>query len=531
MRRVLAVTFVLAAAAAYVLTSGGAGKETGSRYTIELDNAFGLVQGGDVKVAGVRAGKVSGLRVDRRSKRALVDIEITRKGFGSLRDDAFCESRPQSLIGEYFVDCRPGTSPRALAPGGRIPVERTASTIPVDLINNILRRPYRERLRIILNELGAGVGGRADDLNAAIRRGSPALRETDRVLSILARQNNVLRDLTENADTVVGDLAGNRKDVGRWVKETEDAATASAQRRDDIAAGLRRLPGFLSELTPTMAELGRTADAQAPSLRNLNASAGQLERFLTDLGPFAESSRLNIRSLAKAADAGRPAVRAARPVVEELTRTSEKAPELAKNLAMTLADLDDRDRAVEPDKRSPGGKGYTGFEAFLQYVFDQAMAINIFDANGYMLKVNLSVSECSEYQNAESLKKKEKESPGFIARCLSALGPNQPGVTTPDPTKTAEPASAKPKADKKASEKKERPSKRQRKLEEERRKELRKALEKLLGNNAPELPDVPLPSLPELPEVPGVPAVPAVPAAPGGQALDPQALLDYLLAP
>ena len=48
-----------------------------------------------------------------------------------------------------------------------------------------MRRPYRERLRIILDELGAGVAGRADDLNETIRRASPALRETDRVLDVL----------------------------------------------------------------------------------------------------------------------------------------------------------------------------------------------------------------------------------------------------------------------------------------------------------------------------------------------------------
>jgi len=532
MKRVLAVTFVLAAAAAYVLTSAGAKEETGNRYTVEFDNAFGLVEGGDVKVAGVRAGKVSTLRVDRRSKKALVDFELTKQGFGSLRSDAFCESRPQSLIGEYFIDCRPGTSPKKLPSGGRIPVERTASTIPVDLINNVLRRPYRERLRIILNELGAGVGGRAEDLNAAIRRGSPALRETDRVLAILARQNTILRDLTQNADTVVGDLSGNRKNVGRWVKETEDAATASAERRADIAGGLRRLPGFLRELEPTMAELGRTADAQTPSLRNLNASAGQLERFFNDLGPFAESSRVNIRSLAKAADAGRPAIRSARPTVEELTRASEKAPELANNLAITPKDLDDRDRAVEPDKRSPGGKGYTGFEAFLQYVFDQTMAINIFDANGHILKVNLSASECSEYQNADSVKEHEKEHPGFIARCLSGLGPNQPGVTTPDPTKTGDNqarATRKRGKDKRSSKRARSHKQGDRKdaggksgsSDADRREQLLQALRKLLGNEAPTAPgNVPLPGVPNV-------TAPSV----GGQSADPQALLDYLLAP
>src|SRR3954471_22171483 len=100
-------------------------------YTVELDNAFGIVNGADVKVAGVRAGHVTGMRVDPRSKHALVDFDVDKAGFGSLRPDAFCETRPQSLIGEYFVDCRPGTAAKRLDPGATIPVEQTASTIPL----------------------------------------------------------------------------------------------------------------------------------------------------------------------------------------------------------------------------------------------------------------------------------------------------------------------------------------------------------------------------------------------------------------
>ena len=79
MRRVLAVILVLAGAGAYLLTSSGAKEEQGNQFTVEFDNAFGLVKGGDVKVAGVRAGKVTTLRVDRRTKRALVDFKLTSR--------------------------------------------------------------------------------------------------------------------------------------------------------------------------------------------------------------------------------------------------------------------------------------------------------------------------------------------------------------------------------------------------------------------------------------------------------------------
>jgi hypothetical protein len=396
---------------------------------------------------------------------------------------------------------------------------------------------------LLINEFGTALAGRGAELNAVIHRANPALRETDKVLKILARQNQVLKDLTANADIVIGDLADNRKNVGRFVKEAEDVATTSAERRRDIAAGLHRLPTFLRELRPTMAELGATADASTPYLRDLNASAGQLETFLEDLGPFADASKGNIRTLAKTADRARPAIRSAQPTVAELEKATLKAPELANNLEIVLRDLDDRGRAVEKDKRAPGGQGYTGFEAFLSYVFDQTMAINIFDENGYILKVNLSASECSEYQNADSIKRKEKESPGFISRCLAALGPNQPGVTTSDPTDTGvdDPGHPEPKAP--ASKKgKKKQSKRDKDQQQSKnapgQPDLKKALDKLLkkggGGNTP---SVPAPALPNV-NVPNVP-VPSVPApnvpnptqGSGGQSVDPQALLDYLLSP
>src|SRR5919109_977005 len=437
MRRVLAVAMILAAGAAVVATaSAGSQTPEGGEYTVALDNAFGIVEGADVKVAGVRAGHVLRMRVDKRSERALVDFTVDEEGFGSLRTDAFCETRPQSLIGEYFVDCRPGTAEERLKPGATIPVEQTASTIPIDLINNIMRRPYRERLGILIDELGTGVGGRSADIQETVRRAVPALRETDRVLAILAEQNRLLADLTRDADAVIGDLAANREDVGRWVTETRQTAAASAERRAEIAASLRRLPTFLRELEPTMAKLGEAADAQTPALADLNQSAGQLATLLENLPDFADAGRTSFKSLAELSRDGRPALRASRPTIDQLNQFSTDTPELANNLGFVVDDLDDRGRAVEKDPRSPGGQGYTGFEALLQYVFDQTMAINAFDSNGYMLKVDLFHSECSDYQNLQSLKEKLKEDPGFYERCAAILGPHQPGITQPDPSYT-----------------------------------------------------------------------------------------------
>jgi hypothetical protein len=276
-----------------------------------------------------------------------------------------------------------------------------------------------------------------------------------------------------------------------------------------------------------------------PALTDLNASAGQLNRLLTDLPDFAKASQKNLDSLAEASKPGRRAVKAAQPSVAELDKGTQKLPELANNANFVLKDLDDRSRATEKDPRSPGGQGYTGFEALLQYAFDQAMAINIYDANGFILKINAFVSKCSDYQNPESLKKKLKEDPSFLKDCFADLGPNQPGITTPDPTYTG----ARDKDELSAKSRKHRPKKRG-----DENKPATPAPNVPQTSAAPSLPSpgglppVPTPQLPtpQLPQLPGVP-LPQVPNTPNlpqvGDALpdlgdqESDGLLDYLFGP
>ena len=65
----------------------------------------------DIKKTGLHPFPLPvGIRLDEQTKKALVDVELTERGYGSLRRDTFCESRPQSPIGEYFLDCLPGES-------------------------------------------------------------------------------------------------------------------------------------------------------------------------------------------------------------------------------------------------------------------------------------------------------------------------------------------------------------------------------------------------------------------------------------
>ncbi|HET9011317.1 MAG TPA: MlaD family protein, partial [Gemmatimonadaceae bacterium] len=263
MRRVVLVTLLLGgclAGAAVMLGAEDRRSASGKHYKVIFDNAFGLTEGGEVKIGGVTAGKIDGFELTKQDPiKVEVGIHVSQEGFDALRTDASCAVRQQSLIGEYFVDCQLGRAARELPDGGTVPVTRTASTIPLDLVNNVMRRPYRERFRIILTELGVGLAGRPGELNEVIRRAHPGLRETTQTLKILADQNRVIRDFIENADHTSRVVHPRRAELSRWAKESSETASVQASRRDDIARQWNRLPVFLSELRPTMTRLEATA--------------------------------------------------------------------------------------------------------------------------------------------------------------------------------------------------------------------------------------------------------------------------------
>src|ERR1700748_180263 len=139
MRRALISAALILAAVAFVVLSTGASKGTAQgTYKIEFQNAFGLVTGADFKVAGVPAGTIKAINLDTKSLNAVVTIQVSRTGFGQFHKDATCESRPESLIGEYFVDCNPGTSGPVLKAGATIPVSHTQATIPPDPLHDTM---------------------------------------------------------------------------------------------------------------------------------------------------------------------------------------------------------------------------------------------------------------------------------------------------------------------------------------------------------------------------------------------------------
>ena len=363
MRRVLLSAGIVLVLGAFIVIAGGfESGPSNPTYKLEFDNAFGLVTGAPFKVAGVPAGSITSINLCYTDKHAhcqnsldaLVTVQVTSKGFGAFRSDASCQSRPQSLIGEYFVDCEPGQYGKPLASGSTLGASHTFSTIPADLLADIMRMPERERFTLIINELGAAVAGRSTDLQTALQRAVPALDETDNLLSLLGNDSQTLKALTASSNSVITALANNSTEVQDFIVDADKAATDTATQQANLKTTLARFPGFLEQLKPAMAKLSSAATANTPVLANLNAASGQLHTLFTNLAScsqphtgndcgFANASLPALKSLGQASITGKQAVQTAAPTVSILNKFAAPASqggagtgELAQNLAIVL---------------------------------------------------------------------------------------------------------------------------------------------------------------------------------------------------
>jgi virulence factor Mce-like protein len=461
-RRLALIAIVLAAGVASVATTAGA--DDTHTYRIEMYNAFGIVEGSDVRIAGVNAGSVKDLEINA-EKRAEVTVELTGD-LSTLGEDTTCSSEPQSLIAEYFISCDPKGPP--LEDNGMIPAERVSQTVQTDLVQNTLREPFKRRLQLLINEFGTALAGNSENLNEAIRLGAPALTELRKVTRILGQQNAIIRDLNVNSDRVIGELTARREDVVRFIQEARDTARASAERRDDLSRDFELLDDFLAELRPTLGELENLAHEQTPLLTDLRAAAPGLNTLAQNLPPFNEAGTKSLDTLGDASEVGKRALTRGADEIKALADSGRRAPVTTEMLKDFVQDLNDPRRAVEIDDRvpddtqgertnpqpgQPDTKGFTTFESILNYAYRQTLAINQFDRVGHLLHFNLNyvfTGPCGAFRSGRNETTGEPGVPAVgggttthllgndpnnpdpldAARCIGWLGDNQPGINT-----------------------------------------------------------------------------------------------------
>jgi ABC-type transporter Mla subunit MlaD len=395
MKRLAGIGAILVLAA-IALTAAVAGPSRGDGGTYEVraifDDASFAVQGEEVRIAGAPVGSIQSLGVTP-DKKAAVTLAVDNSDFTPFHANATCAIRPQSLIGEEYVDCNPGTSTSpplqriARGPGAGtylLPVTRTTSPVDFDIVQDIYQQPVRQQLSILIDELGTGLAARGSDLNAVIHRADPALGYTDQVIQILARQNRALAQLASDSDAVLTPLARERQSLSDFVVQANRTSVASAARAADIARSFQLFPSFLRQLQPLMTDLGSLADQGTPLLSELGASASGLAQEFTNLTPFAQAARPALIALGAASKQSQPALVATVPLARQLQSLGQQGAPAAASL----------DRLTAILNRTGG------IDQLMKLLFYGTTASNGFDSFGHYVREELLVNSCTSYSTS-----------------------------------------------------------------------------------------------------------------------------------
>lgn len=410
-RRALLALGLVAAVVVVVLLVSGGGSSDGYRVRAVFDNGGFMVKGEEVRVAGANVGEIESVGVSmpgetvaykngegvEKPGKAIIVMKITDPGFQDFRQDATCQIRPQSLIGEKFVDCRttlpraPNTEPPPALkqiPDGEtgegeylLPLGNNGTSVDPDLINDIQSLPYAQRFRLIFNELGAALAGRGEDLEVLVKRANPVLRDVDRLFGILSAQRKELAQLTSDSDAILGPLSRERAAFAGFLSNSGAAAEASAEKGPELEEALQKFPTFLAEFRQTMASLKEFSDAGTPLFEDFGTAAPSLTDATKTLTPFSEALTVSLKSLGDAGEASGPYFAKADPVVRKAATLAKSGVQPTSDLAKLFVNL-----------RQTGG-----WDGLTELIYGTAASLNGFDKYGHFGRTRVTLSACYEY--------------------------------------------------------------------------------------------------------------------------------------
>jgi phospholipid/cholesterol/gamma-HCH transport system substrate-binding protein len=409
-RLIIAAGLVVAVVAIVLLVSGG-GSGNGYMVRAVFDNGAFMVTGEQVRVGGANVGTIESVDVSMPGEtvryrdgrpvavpgKAIIVMNITDPGFQDFRSDASCQIRPQSLIGEKFVDCRP-TLPRAPGspappllkklPSGQpgagqylLPLGNNGTSVDPDLINDIQALPYAQRFRLIFNELGAGLAGRGEDLKVLIKRANPVLRDVDRLFGILSAQRVRLAQLASDSEAILGPLSRERSHFAGFFTNSGAAAQASSERGAQLEASLRKFPTFLRQFRLTMRSLQGFSDAAAPVFADFNKANPAFTDATRTLAPFSDATTVALKSLGQTGEASGPIFREADPIVL-------KSRDLAKSGVQPTTELAELFASIKKTR---------GWDGLVELIYNTTASLNGFDQYGHYGRTLVTLSNCLDY--------------------------------------------------------------------------------------------------------------------------------------
>jgi phospholipid/cholesterol/gamma-HCH transport system substrate-binding protein len=252
-------------------------------------DAAGLRVGDDVKVAGVKVGRVTGIAVDRQHGQVEVDF-VVNHGV-EIHDGASAEIALETLLGAKFIrinDATAGdTNFEDMASDERvIPVERTKVPFDVFELTRIategIEELHTDQLNDFINQLADVTEGRRDSLTQLVT-------SIDDVSTAITSRDAQLDQLLERADALSQTLADKDQTLVELIDQSQAILDLIAQRRDDLATSLGEGADAVGQLASIIsqhkAELDRMLSTLHPTLDTARAQLDDVNTALAYAGP------------------------------------------------------------------------------------------------------------------------------------------------------------------------------------------------------------------------------------------------------
>ena len=263
----------------------------GTTYSAQFEEAAGLKPGNEVRIAGIKVGKVADVELDEQN---LVRVTFYVKD-AWMGDQTRADIKLKSLLGQKFLSLEPaGTKP--LDPNEVIPVERTTS--PYDVLEafrdlaqtvdeidtdqlaqsfDVLSETFQDTPEELRGAL-TGLSRLSDTIAKRDRQLAKLLANTREVSDTLADRDEQLVKLMQDGNVLLAELNRRKAAISALLESSQQLAAQLNGLVDDNDKQLRPVLKDLDRLTSLLHRnrkaLGEGIEAFAPFVRQFNNVLG-----------------------------------------------------------------------------------------------------------------------------------------------------------------------------------------------------------------------------------------------------------------
>jgi phospholipid/cholesterol/gamma-HCH transport system substrate-binding protein len=325
----------------YVVMTAANGLPWQGAYEVSLSvpDAQRLAKNSEVRIRGIRVGRISAVRLTRDGPRAapLATLRLqVQRSAAPLTSDTRVAVRAAATLGATYLDVVPSPRGSKIPDGGVLPYHPTGTpsasvTDLLDVFDASTRRGFRRATR----ELASAVAGRGIDVNQTIANLAASLPDLRIVLDRLADPHTQTARLVRGLATALSAIDATGPQLTGVVSAGAKTLQAIAHARSALGSAIAAAPAAtahattaLSELTPVLNDAGAIARSLRPAVRRLPHTARTLTAALRagprGLGalrgvlPPLQETALGLTRLAR-----RPSVEASRQKLLETIVTAE----------------------------------------------------------------------------------------------------------------------------------------------------------------------------------------------------------------